>query len=755
MIPYQRLTAAALLIALAAVTAEARRADLLPKPTAAKLRHAAKAREKVSLPDVALGRPSLDTIELEPMDLWTPGAKIVVSGEGGPKTIDPPDAKYFRGRVKGEPQSAVFLSVGEKKMHGLVLVGDKRFALGTAKRIDKENADDDTVGLRELEAADDPSPGNWKCDVESKPVAALGRMTPKATGAPRDVQTHAGNNANSSYQLNLAIETDYELYVAFNSVDAITAYVESLVGNASVIFQRDLNTTLTVGNLQIHTIPQDPWTTVPLNGSIAALAQLASFWHADPGRAAVKRSAVVMISGKAFNSGRAFQGTLCGSDFSCGADGAVCGDLAFANGWGGAYAFCGTNGQPTTTVPDPTETRDGITYAMPTTNDYWMLFLFTHEVGHLANAPHTNCVQLTYEERLAYNVQRAFVDECLSGEASTCFSLLPSVPTELGTIMSGCHTLQDAEGHRAARYLFWEAGKPSAKMQAILRNNLDAATPDDSIRLGTYTNPSEEDSQPIGCAGRTAHVATCPSCTYAWSITGGSITGSAAVASITYTPTAPLVTLTVTITQPSGCGITTSRQITSACASVAAPAAFDAAANGAASVTVSWSAVAGAAKYEISRRSVDTTWAVAGNIASTAFIDLNVAPNIVYLYRVRGLDASGYPGTSSSTDFAATYEFSDPTLAAFSTPIRAAHLEELRTAVNGLRALGGLGAATFTDASLADISIKRRHIEELRARLAEAVTALGRPAPFWTDPVLADVSVVRTAHVAELRVALR
>lgn len=754
MISARRLAfAASLTFLIAATAADARSPQPLHDSTAAKVRRAAKSREKFSLPDVALGRPSLDTIDLEPMELWTPGAKIVVHGPGAMQTLDPPDVRYFRGRVKGDPQSSAFLAVSDHRMDGLIVIGEKRFSLGTARRVGNHGpaADDDLLAVRELEADDEPSPGDWKCDVESKPIAALRPLTPKAS-ATRDITTHGGGLANASYRMSLAIETDYELFVAFNDVGLLTTYITSLVGNASIVFQRDLNTTLTIGHLEINAT-QDIWDTTPIDGTTVALAEVSREWHNDPRRSEVPRSAVILISGKSFQAGRAFQGTLCGTDTSCGNDGSVCGDPAFAHGYAGAYAFCGTNGQPNTTVPDPTLTHNGHTYAMPNSNDYWMLYLFTHELGHLANGPHTNCVQLTYEERVQYNVQRAYVDECNWTETN-CFSGQPSIPSEWGTIMSACNQLVDGSGNRASRYLFWEPNRPSAKMLPILRAGIDGVTPDGTIRLGSYPNPNQEDSQPVGCSsGRTASIPACAACSYAWSITGGTITSATNGPSITYTPTTAHVTLSVTITSANGCGITTSRAITTTCPSLAAPTGLTATANGS-SVSVAWNAVSGAAGYEVFRSSNGSTWTVVGSATATTYLDVNPPAGTVYLYRVRGIDGTGAPGSNSTSDFAAVFNFTDPNLSP-SMSIRAAHLTELRTAVSSLRTLAGLSAPTFTDPTLPGSRIKKIHVEELRARLTEALTAFGLPSPSFTDPVLTTSSPMRTAHVTELRNALR
>jgi len=749
----QRLTLAAFFVFLAATAAFARKPALLDDTVGAKLRQAANAHEKVSIPGVPLGRASLDTLELEPMELWAQGAKIIVHDNSGTHPVNPPNSKYFRGRVKDDPASTVFLAISDKTMHGLVVSGDKHFAFGTAKRVDKTSdaTDDDTIAVREIEPSEDPSSADWKCGVESKAIGALRSLKAAATSTPRDVRSDLGNAASAKYEMRLEIETDFELWVALGGTNGLTTYIESLVGNASVVFQRDLNTTLTLGNVAVYSNPGDPWFTSPIDGTAKALGEVSTHWATDNQLTKVSRSAVVMVSGRAFLGGLAFTGTMCGPDTFCGSQGESCGSSDFANQYAGAYAFVGTDGTVVTTVPDPTATRNGITYALPATSDYWMLFLFLHEVGHLAGGPHTNCVWLTYDERAAWGVSRFFVDEC-SGTESKCYSGTPALPAELGTIMSNCHTQFDGNGNRGARYLFWEPGKPSSKMLGLLRLGLDQVTPDAAIRLGT---PGAEDAQPLACGSHTAQVPDCANCEFLWSISGGTISGNKKSAIISYTPSAPIATLNVTVTRNASCAITVSRQVTTSCAPFGAPSSFLATANGGTNVLATWAGVNGVAKYEVSRTSNGTNWVTVGTTASTSFLDVTVVQGTVYLYRVRGLDAANFAGPYSGIDVASAFDFTDPVIAAQQTLVRATHIAELRVAVNALRAMAGLPATIFTDGSLPSMSIKRSHIEELRSSLSEAMTALGCPAVVFTDPVLTNHALVRREHVAELRAVLR
>jgi len=102
--------------------------------------------------------------------------------------------------------------------------------------------------------------------------------------------------------------------------------------------------------------------------------------------------------------------------------------------------------------------------------------------------------------------------------------------------------------------------------------------------------------------------------------------------------------------------------------------------------------------------------------------------------------------------------FADPTLAAESSTVKAAHVSELREAIDTLRARTGLGSYGWTDAALTAGStpIKRVHLAELRAALQEAYVAAARPPPAYTDPTItARVTPVRAVHLEELRAAVR
>jgi hypothetical protein len=69
-----------------------------------------------------------------------------------------------------------------------------------------------------------------------------------------------------------------------------------------------------------------------------------------------------------------------------------------------------------------------------------------------------------------------------------------------------------------------------------------------------------------------------------------------------------------------------------------------------------------------------------------------------------------------------------------------------------MRAAAGLGAQSFTDASLAGVPMKVIHITQLRTALDAARAAIGLPAMSYTNPTITGGSTaVKAAHITDLR----
>lgn len=105
----------------------------------------------------------------------------------------------------------------------------------------------------------------------------------------------------------------------------------------------------------------------------------------------------------------------------------------------------------------------------------------------------------------------------------------------------------------------------------------------------------------------------------------------------------------------------------------------------------------------------------------------------------------------------ATKLFSDNPLVEGRTPIKAAHITELRQRVADLRTKYSLAAITWTDPGLAAgaAPIRPAHVTELRTALDEVYVQAVRTPPTYTDAVLTPgVTFVSAAHISELRAAI-
>jgi Cu/Zn superoxide dismutase len=107
-----------------------------------------------------------------------------------------------------------------------------------------------------------------------------------------------------------------------------------------------------------------------------------------------------------------------------------------------------------------------------------------------------------------------------------------------------------------------------------------------------------------------------------------------------------------------------------------------------------------------------------------------------------------------------SFLFTDETLIAGATTVKAAHISELRAAVNTLRIRYGLPTFAFADPTLAPSAtpIQALHIGELRTALNAVYVHLWpffSPPPSYTDPAIAAGTGIKRIHIVELRNAVR
>jgi RHS repeat-associated protein len=183
-----------------------------------------------------------------------------------------------------------------------------------------------------------------------------------------------------------------------------------------------------------------------------------------------------------------------------------------------------------------------------------------------------------------------------------------------------------------------------------------------------------------------------------------------------------------------------------------------------ASVTLNWTAASGATNYRVTRAtSKEGPYSQLGTTSATTFNDTNVTSGTAYLYKVCAADGAGNCTSAySNISLGVAFSFTDPTITTFSenpsnaTPVKAAHITELRTVVNAVRTLAQLSGATWTNPTITAGSslINKADIQDLRDRLNDALVVLNLQTQAYTDPTLAGApngTLVKGVHIRELR----
>lgn len=189
----------------------------------------------------------------------------------------------------------------------------------------------------------------------------------------------------------------------------------------------------------------------------------------------------------------------------------------------------------------------------------------------------------------------------------------------------------------------------------------------------------------------------------------------------------------------------------------AAPTNLTAMATSSTSVSLTWTAPAGSVtSYQVERsQSISGPFTtIFPNPTTTSFTDSTASAGVAYLYRVRAAYTGGGYSSYSNKDLATTIIFTDDPLIANVTTIQAVHFDELRQAVNAVRATAGLGNSAWTDAALLGVFAKAVHVQELRTGMDQALAALSMPAPSYTDASLPGI-FIKKDHIEELRTRVK
>lgn len=335
-------------------------------------------------PVPGLGDVTLDLRRLPPP--FTPDAVLRVDGAvvpGGPRAVLG-DVTLWRGVALEHEGSSAFLALSSEGARGWLELPftDRRVVRivtespSTARIVHEADLLSALPPPESLCGAALPVPGGSSGPLEYS-------FSPPSGSGP-------GTDSLTAPDCALAIETDYQLYQRFGSVNATTSYVTQLIAAVSDQYFVDVQATLSIAYLGIYTTAADPWTSQDSGGNASdLLAEFRAAWNANgwPAQADLAH----FLSGANLGGGVAYLNVLCNSSYGYGVSGNINGSIDWGAWTGQAASFT------------------------------WDFVVVAHELGHNFGTGHTHdgyCPPLDH-----------CYDNC--DNSNSCSQ---------GTIMSYCHT---------------------------------------------------------------------------------------------------------------------------------------------------------------------------------------------------------------------------------------------------------------------------------------------------------------------------
>jgi len=350
-------------------------------------------RSTVALHGVELPELGPVTLELSRRPLpIAPDARLVIDGKevaGGPRALLG-DLQVWNGAVAGLADSRVFLAFDREGVQGFVLLPEP--VAGIVHVFSQGPGLVRFVGEPELRSLGARLPDSFCAGERFPPGSDPIGFVPDDPDAP-------STSALTLPNCRLAIETDFQLLEKLGSSSVLlTSYVTSQIAAVSEQFTTDVQTTLSIAYVGIHTTPDDGWDAQETPGAdqVSLLDEFLAAWTAPNGSWPVEADLAHFLSGADLGGGVAYLGGLCIEELGFGVSADLNGNIDWLAWTGQAASFT------------------------------WDFVVVAHELGHNFGAEHTHshCPPL---------------DECAPEEFWEPGSCQDETRCERGTIMSYCH----------------------------------------------------------------------------------------------------------------------------------------------------------------------------------------------------------------------------------------------------------------------------------------------------------------------------
>ncbi len=318
--------------------------------------------------------------ELQRFEILKPGARTVA---GRPDGDIPVDIRHnfiaYQGKIAGEEASLVVMTFSGSGVIGVIQRDVVQYNLGSLRH-NRAFAPTDYIlyAAHQLKINSD-----FFCESE------LFEIPPEIEQLLRQPALPA-HRSGDMLEVEVAVESDYQTFTRFGSVERATEYLLSLMATVSAVYIRDLNVKLLVSFSRVWSDPNDPYSD-NVESSSELLDEFRNYWRTNMNL--VTRDLAHFISTRSGGlGGVAWLNVLCQS-------------TAIGNG----YAFSNTGGS---IAPLPVYT--------------WDVDVVAHETGHNFGSPHTHSC--------SWNPR---IDTCVVNEENNNCS--DQARPRTGTIMSYCH----------------------------------------------------------------------------------------------------------------------------------------------------------------------------------------------------------------------------------------------------------------------------------------------------------------------------
>lgn len=290
-----------------------------------------------------LGRGRVVDVLVEPFDVLTPDAELVVGTDHGDVPMPRPELVLLRGRILGDDDSSFFLGASPQMMHGVITDAQGKYFLSSGPYGTRTPA---------IVAAETDIPQGDRvfiCGTDglapvgpSLPHPKQGEIVPRATFPCRTSR--------------IAIDTTWEHTrdLFGGDTQASATYDLILLGAVSEIYVRDLNMHLAIPYLREWGSNVDPYD--PTLNTI--LDQFRIHWSTNMGSVSRTLAHILTVDGLNGAGGVAWLSVVCNTSYGYGASGYL----------GGSF-------------PYPLSDHNG---------GNWDLVVVAHEMGHNFSSPHTH-----------------------------------------------------------------------------------------------------------------------------------------------------------------------------------------------------------------------------------------------------------------------------------------------------------------------------------------------------------------------------